>query len=94
MFNKLERLLPVYSGACQNGPPAPNDPAEVTNEGHGSALQDHLGGGQVDEVVVGQAGIVAVSPHVGDEVCVEVRVTESDIKSNINHGYWFCYICT
>ena len=53
----------------------------MSHEGHGGALQHHLGGGQVDEVVVGQIGILAISPHVGGEVSVQVGVTEVGPKA-------------
>ena len=56
----------------------------MTHEGHGGALQDDLGGGEVHEVVVGEAGVMAVGPHVGDEVGVEVGITEEKIFLSSN----------
>ena len=75
---------PVYCRPDEDGPPAANDPAEVTHEGHGGPLQDDLRGGEVDEVVVGEAGVVAVGPHVGDEVGVEVGITEEKMFLSSN----------
>ena len=59
----------------------------MSHEGHGGALQHHLGGGQVDEVVVGQIGILAISPHVGGEVSVNVGVAEGRIQIKITFPF-------
>ena len=43
---------------------------------YGHPLEDHLGGGQKHEVIVGQGGIVARGAHVGGQVGVDVWITE------------------
>ena len=69
-------VWPVYDRAYQDGPSAANDPTEMTHERHGDSLQDDLSGGEEDKVVIGEVGIVAIGPHVGSQVGVNVRVTK------------------
>ena len=71
-----EGALPVYGTAQQYGPPGAHHSGQMAYEGHGGALQHHLGRGQVDKVVVAQCWIVPVGPHVGREVGVEVGITK------------------
>ena len=58
------------------GTPAANHPAELAHQGHRHPLQDHLGGGEEHEVLVGQVGIVSVGAHVGGQVGVDVWIAE------------------